>query len=115
MKNPDEKTLILQVLALLDGTAKRPGRIASAAATLAIWLLSFATALLYFQFGRPLHWTHGLVAVVCLGAGYWFAYDLYRSMSQRQWPRLTPYVDRAKLEKRLRELDGPPPQDAPRA
>jgi len=104
MKLPDEKTLLLHVLAELDGRVKRPSRFAQVMATLSLWLLSFSVAMLYFRYGQP-HWTGALLAAVCLGAGVWVTHDLYRSASHRQWSLLAPYIDRAKLEQRLGRLD----------
>lgn len=103
MKHPDEKTLLSHVLAELDGKAKHPSRSAHVLTTLSLWLLTFSVAMLYFRYGQSAHWTDALLAAV----GVWLTHDQYRNTSRRQWPQLAPYIDRAKLEQRLRRLDMP--------
>ncbi|MBX9400581.1 hypothetical protein K4L06_04595 [Lysobacter sp. BMK333-48F3] len=107
MKHVDEKTLLRHALAELDGKAKHPSRFAHVLTTLSLWLLTFSVAMLYFRYGQPAHWTDALLATVCLGVGVWLTHDLYRSTSRRHWSQLAPYIDRAKLEQRLRRLDMP--------
>jgi hypothetical protein len=74
--------------------------------SLVLWIASFGVFLLYFRYGVSSHWTAGSLALVCLALGYYLAYQTYKHMYVRQWPIIASYLDRSKIEERLRELGG---------
>ena len=104
MSDATEKLLLLQVLAQLDEKSGPRRWTGGMVASVMLWISVFCVAMLYFRYGRPTHWTDALLAISCLGVGYYFAYDLYRASYTRQWPVLASYFDRARIEARLREL-----------
>ena len=106
MKPSPEEQLLRRVLAQLDGEGRREKERPELVWSLLLWVVSFGVFLAYFRFGGSSHWTAGLLGVVCLSLGYYFAYQTYKLMYARQWPIIAGYVDRTKIEERLHELGG---------
>lgn len=106
MKPSPEEQLLHRVLAQLDDEGRRKSGGLELLWSLLLWIVSFGVFLTYFRFGGSSHWTAGLLGVVCLALGYYLAYQTYKHMYARQWPIIAGYLDRARIEERLREFGG---------
>ena len=106
MKRSPEEQLLRRVMTQLDGNGRPTKSRLELVWSLILWIASFVLFLTYFRYGGSSHWTAGLLGVVCLVLGYYFAYQTYKLMYTRQSPIIAGYLDRARIEERLRELGG---------
>lgn len=106
MKRSPEEQLLRKIMAQLDGAERRKWGGMELVWSLLLWIASFGVFLMYFRYGGSSHWTAGFLALVCLALGYYLAYQTYKHMYVRQWPIIASYLDRPKIEERLRELGG---------
>ncbi len=103
MKPADEKQLLLEMLKQLDGPDKKINA-RSSWSNVILWLVSAMVFFLIFRYGDPPGWTDLILGVVCFSFGLFFAFYLYRTMHAEQWPVITSYLDRSRVEARLHEL-----------
>ena len=103
MKPANEKQLLLAVLKQLDRPDKKINA-RSSLSNVVLWLVSATVFFLIFRYGGPLGWTDLILGVVCFSFGMFFAFDLYRTMHAEQWPVITSYLDRSRVEARLHEF-----------
>lgn len=69
-----------------------------------LWLGAVAVGLAVLRSGVELRWPHFLLAGGSFVLGVKCAYDFYLALFSRQWPLITQYIDRERLERRLAEL-----------
>jgi hypothetical protein len=103
MNSKAEERLLRKLISELDNKSHRP-RGGGLALSLVLWMAVFGVMLVFFRYGQPMHWTDALLGVACLGFGFLFAYDIYRSMYAQQWPIISRHLDRSKIEERIHEL-----------
>ena len=103
MKPADEKQLLLAVLKQLDDPGKKVNAHSSLCYVI-LWLVAAMVFFLFFRYGDPLGWSDLILGVVCFSIGLFFAFYLYRTMHAEQWPVITSYLDRSRVEARLHEL-----------
>ena len=106
MKPSPEEQLLRRLLTQLDVEGTDAPKRFELVWNLLLWIASFGLFLVYFRYGGSVHWTAALLGLVCLAVGFYFAHQTYRLMYARQWPIIAGYLDRDRIEERLRELSG---------
>ncbi|MBC9248959.1 hypothetical protein A9179_01595 [Pseudomonas alcaligenes] len=101
MSPEQERKLLQQLLKELDA----PMRTMTWWREVPLWLsVAVITLSFFYLFGTP-SWPHVALIVIFFVFGMLFAHAFIKKQSHRNWPLFRNFVDKAKVETRLRELD----------
>lgn len=100
MHPSDERKVLEQLLKEIDS----PGKASSGWSDVPAWIsIAVITASCFHFFGRP-SLPHALLMAGFFLAGLVYAQVRLRRKSARNWPTLRPFLDRTRVEARLREI-----------
>lgn len=105
MNSKLEERVLRRLILQLDNQ-RRPSGAGNLVVNLLLWIAVGGVMLAFFRYGPPAHWTDALLGGAFFCFGFFFAYDIYRSSYAQQWPTISHYLDRSRIEERLRELGG---------
>ena len=69
------------------------------------WLAALVLFVGCLHYGGSSHWTALMLGIVCLGWGFYFSYQYYKRAYLAQWPIVSVYLDRTRIEERLRCIE----------
>ena len=106
MSDKLERDVLEGIIKLLDKPSAESKRSTALgwAMTIALWLGCALTFFLVFRYGGAMGWPHLLLASASFAIGLGLAYEIYKHITEAQWPTMAKYIDREKLERRLAEL-----------